>query len=83
MKNEDLPVQVKLLIAYLDNQPLAAMFLVLSSHRATYLYGASSNESRNYMPTYALQWRAIQIAKENKSNDEGKTNIKTAKKYNS
>ncbi|NCC18474.1 MAG: peptidoglycan bridge formation glycyltransferase FemA/FemB family protein [Bacteroidia bacterium] len=65
MENADLPVQVKLLIAYLDNQPLAAMFLVLSSHRATYLYGASSNENRNYMPTYALQWRAIEIAKAN------------------
>lgn len=64
MENADLPVQVKLLIAYLDNQPLAAMFLVLSSHRATYLYGASSNEKRNYMPTYALQWRAIEIAKD-------------------
>lgn len=58
-------VQVKLLIAYADDQPLAAMFLVLSSHRATYLYGASSSEHRNLMPTYALQWKAIQIAKTN------------------
>lgn len=65
MKNQFLPVQVQLLVAYLDKEPLAAMFLVLSSHRATYLYGASSSEKRNFMPTYALQWRAIQIAKEN------------------
>lgn len=63
MNNQDLPIQVKLLVAYLDKMPLAAMFLVLSSHRATYLYGASSSENRNYMPTYALQWKAIQIAK--------------------
>lgn len=33
-------VRVKLLIAYWENTPLAAMFLVLSSHRATYLYDA-------------------------------------------
>lgn len=58
-------VQVKLLIAYADGEPLAAMFLALSSHRATYLYGASSSERRNLMPTYALQWKAIQIAKAN------------------
>lgn len=58
-------VQVKLLIARADGEPLAAMFLVLSSHRATYLYGASSSVNRNLMPTYALQWRAIQIAKAN------------------
>ena len=39
------------------------MFLVLSAHRATYLYGASSSSMRNLMPTYALQWKAMQIAK--------------------
>jgi lipid II:glycine glycyltransferase (peptidoglycan interpeptide bridge formation enzyme) len=56
-------VSVKLLIAYNDQTPLAAMFLVISSHRATYLYGASSGIHRELMPTYALQWKAIQIAK--------------------
>lgn len=65
LENPSDDVQVKLLIAYHDQQPLAAMFLVLSSHRATYLYGASSSEKRNLMPTYALQWKAIQIAKAN------------------
>lgn len=66
MESEDDDVRVKLLIAYYEGQPLAAMFLVLSSHRATYLYGASSNEQRNVMPTYALQWKAIQEAKAGK-----------------
>ena len=42
-------VKVKLLIAYLDDIPLAAMFLIISNHRATYLYGASSSQMRNYM----------------------------------
>ena len=63
MECMDDDVNVKLLIAYYDNVPLAAMFLVLSAHRATYLYGASSSSQRNLMPTYALQWKAIQIAK--------------------
>lgn len=53
-------------MAYYENTPLAAMFLVLSSHRATYLYGASSSSMRNVMPTYALQWKAIQEAKAGK-----------------
>ncbi len=60
---DDPKVNVKLLIAYHDNIPLAAMFLILSSHRATYLYGASSSAYRNLMPTYALQWKAIQLAR--------------------
>lgn len=64
MECDDPKVNVKLLIAYYDNTPLAAMFLVFSSHRATYLYGASSSSHRNLMPTYALQWRAIQLARE-------------------
>lgn len=58
-------VQVRLLIAYAEEVPLAALFLVMSSHRATYLYGASSSEQRNLMPTYALQWEAIRLAKAN------------------
>lgn len=64
MECDDPEVNVKLLIAYYDNIPFAAMFLVLSSHRATYLYGASSSRHRNLMPTYALQWKAIQLALE-------------------
>ncbi|MEG1635655.1 MAG: peptidoglycan bridge formation glycyltransferase FemA/FemB family protein, partial [Rikenellaceae bacterium] len=63
MEDKEMPVHVKLLIAYVDNVPLAAMFLLISSHRATYLYGASSSVMRNFMPTYAMQWQAIQIAK--------------------
>lgn len=63
MEHPEDDVIVKLLIAYHEDIPLAAMFLVISSHRATYLYGASSGFRRELMPTYALQWKAIQIAK--------------------
>ena len=57
------PAEVKLLIAEYNNQPLAAMFLVITGNRGTYLYGASSSENRNLMATYALQWEAIKISK--------------------
>jgi lipid II:glycine glycyltransferase (peptidoglycan interpeptide bridge formation enzyme) len=53
------PAEVELLIAEFDSQSLAAMFLVYSGQRATYLYGASSALKRDYMATYALQWEAI------------------------
>lgn len=65
MEGEDNEVKVQLLVAYYDGIPLSAMFLVLSSYRATYLYGASSSQMRNVMSTYALQWKAIQLAKAN------------------
>ena len=40
------------------------MFLVITGNRGTYLYGASSSRKRNLMATYALQWKAITLAKE-------------------
>ena len=57
------PAQVRLLIATYNNEPLAAMFLVVSGYRGSYLYGASSSEKRNLMATYALQWEAIRLSK--------------------
>jgi len=62
-ENTASPAEVQLLIAELNGQPLAAMFLVISNKRGTYLYGASSTNKRNFMATYALQWKAMQIAK--------------------
>ena len=53
-----------LLIAYLDDKPLSAMFLTMGGKRATYLFGASSNEHRESMSTYALQFKAMMLAKD-------------------
>ncbi|WP_332447883.1 lipid II:glycine glycyltransferase FemX [Sphaerochaeta sp.] len=61
---EDEHAGVTLLMAYFENRPLSSMFLSRSSQRATYLYGASSSALRNTMSTYALQWKAIQLAKQ-------------------
>lgn len=58
------PAEVYYLIAEMENNPLAAMFLIISGIRGSYLYGASSNKKRNYMGTYALQWTAINLAKD-------------------
>lgn len=63
-KNTQSPAEVTLLVAMHDRQPLAAMFLVITGYRGTYLYGASSSRNRNLMASYALQWHAIKIAKE-------------------
>ncbi len=57
------PAEVYLLVAQQDANPLAAMFLVISGKRATYLYGASSSQHRNLMAPYALQWEAMRLAK--------------------
>ena len=58
------PAKVELLIAEYEGTPLAAMFFAVSEKRATYLYGASSSSNRNLMGTYAVQWKAITMAKD-------------------
>lgn len=56
-------VTVKMLMADLDGEFLASMFLVLSKKRGTYLYGASTSGKNNLMASYALQWESIKISK--------------------
>jgi lipid II:glycine glycyltransferase (peptidoglycan interpeptide bridge formation enzyme) len=62
--NTQSPAEVFLLIAEFDDKPLAAMFLVISGNRGTYLYGASSSENKNLMASYMLIWKSIEIAKD-------------------
>ena len=57
------PAEVELLIAEINKKPIAAMFLVFSGQRATYLYGSSTSGNRRYMAAYALQWAALRRAK--------------------
>ncbi|PKN93494.1 MAG: hypothetical protein CVU44_09075 [Chloroflexi bacterium HGW-Chloroflexi-6] len=54
----------EILVAEFDSRPLAALMVFALGGRAYYLYGASTDEERNRMPTYLLQWRAMQWAKE-------------------
>jgi lipid II:glycine glycyltransferase (peptidoglycan interpeptide bridge formation enzyme) len=53
----------ELLVAEYDGKPLAALFVARHGFRAYYLYGASTDEDRNRMPTYLLQWEAMKWAK--------------------
>lgn len=53
----------EILVAEYEGKPLAALFVAKSGKRAYYLYGASTDEERNRMPTYLLQWEAMQWAK--------------------
>ncbi|NWG34115.1 MAG: peptidoglycan bridge formation glycyltransferase FemA/FemB family protein [Chloroflexi bacterium] len=53
----------ELLVAVYEGKPLAALFVARYGRRAYYLYGASTDEERNRMPTYLLQWEAMKWAK--------------------
>jgi lipid II:glycine glycyltransferase (peptidoglycan interpeptide bridge formation enzyme) len=53
----------ELLLAEYDTKPLAALFVARSGTRAYYLYGASTDEERNRMPAYLLQWEAMKWAR--------------------
>jgi peptidoglycan pentaglycine glycine transferase (the first glycine) len=53
----------ELLLAEYEDKPLAALFVARNGNRAYYLYGASTDEERNRMPTYLLQWEAMKWAK--------------------
>jgi len=52
-----------LFFAEFDGQPLAGLMVFVHGKRSWYLYGASSNKNRHLMPTYLLQWKAMQWAK--------------------
>ena len=53
----------EILVAEYEGKPLAASFVARNGNRAYYLYGASTDEERNRMPTYLLQWEAMKWAK--------------------
>lgn len=55
--------QANLLMAYFQGKPVAGIIVMLQGKNAWYLYGASTEEERNRMPTYLLQWEAIKWAK--------------------
>ncbi|NVB84581.1 MAG: peptidoglycan bridge formation glycyltransferase FemA/FemB family protein [Kofleriaceae bacterium] len=54
---------VVLLLASYRREVTAAAIVSLCRDRATYLFGASSDEHRERMASYAIQWTAIRIAR--------------------
>jgi len=51
------------LIAEVDGEAVAAIFLFMFAGRGYYVYGMSRNAHREKMPTYLLQWAAMKYAK--------------------
>jgi lipid II:glycine glycyltransferase (peptidoglycan interpeptide bridge formation enzyme) len=55
---------LRLYTAEHEGDVLAAIVTLCRGKQATYLYGASANVKRNLMAPYALQWKAMQDARE-------------------
>ena len=58
------PGRGSLLLAENEGKLLAGLVVLAIGDTACYMYGASSSESRNLMPTYLLQWEAMLWARE-------------------
>jgi len=56
--------QCELFMARYQNIPIAGLMVFAQGNRAFYFYGASTNQYREVMAPYLLQWRAILWAKE-------------------
>ncbi len=54
----------RLYMAYSGDIPIAGTLAIHYGDKVWYLYGASSNKYRNFMPNYLLQWNMIQWAVE-------------------
>ena len=63
----ELGPHARLYLAYLDGQPISGSLATQYGNKTWYMYGASSNEHRNVMPNYLLQWEMIRWAIEGKS----------------
>jgi lipid II:glycine glycyltransferase (peptidoglycan interpeptide bridge formation enzyme) len=55
--------ECELLVAEYESEPLAALMVFAHGRRAWYFYGASSDEQRDRMPAYLLQWEAMRWAR--------------------
>lgn len=63
---DNLGEHCRLYMAFHEGNPIAGTLAIHYGDKVWYLYGASSNEHRNLMPNYLLQWRMIQWAVETK-----------------
>lgn len=63
---DNLEEHCRLYMAFHEGQPIAGTLAIHYGDKVWYLYGASSNEHRNLMPNYLLQWEMIRWAIETK-----------------
>jgi len=59
---EDVP-QINMYLAKHEDDYLGSIITLFSKTESIYLYGCSSNEKRNLMPNFLLQWTAMKDAK--------------------
>jgi len=52
-----------LILAEVEEEPVAGVMVFALGRQAWYVYGASSDTHRNKMPTYLVQWEAIRWAR--------------------
>jgi len=57
--------KARILVAYFEGQPLAAVLLILHDQTTYYYHAASSGKKRGLYPTYLLVWKSILLAKSN------------------
>jgi peptidoglycan pentaglycine glycine transferase (the first glycine) len=57
------PEWAALLLAEVQEEPVAGLMVLAHPPTAYYLFGASSNSHREKMPSYLLQWEAIRWAR--------------------
>ena len=55
---------IKLIVAEYEKKIIAGIVVAYFGDTVTYIHGASSNESRNVMAPFLLQWKTIQLAKD-------------------
>lgn len=55
---------LRMFLAHYRGEVITANLVIFFGHRATYLHGASSDQYRNVMAPYFLQWQQILAAKE-------------------
>lgn len=56
--------ECRLFLADFEGTPLASIMVFIRGNRSWYFYGASSNQHREKMPTYLVQWEAMRWVKE-------------------
>ena len=66
MYDELEPKHLKLMMAYYNGKPISGIIDIIYGNKIWYLYGASSNEHRNLMPNYLLQWEMIKYGIEHR-----------------
>ncbi len=61
---DNLGENARLYMAFWQDKPIAGTLAIHYGNKVWYLYGASSNQYRNVMPNYQLQWEMIKWALE-------------------